>query len=182
MSDLLLRDLTARELTLELFSGFDRYQRVEQCWRKSDGRWVLLDIPFEERWGPEEFRILISCLRNTLGTGGSVFAAFGGSGLVGFGSVESGFFGESAEYLQLSSLHVSYGERGKGLGGRLFEYACKEARRMGAKKLYISSHSSKETQAFYRAMGCREALFINEALLELEPFDCQLEYDLCGKA
>ena len=47
-----------------------------------------------------------------------------------------------------------------------------------AEKLYISSHSAVETQAFYRAVGCREAQEYNAEHVEQEPFDCQLEYVL----
>jgi hypothetical protein len=44
--------------------------------------------------------------------------------------------------------------------------------------LYISSHSSEESQAVYRAVGCCEAKEINERLAEEEPYDCQLEFPL----
>lgn len=49
---------------------------------------------------------------------------------------------------------------------------------MGGEKLYISSHSAVETQAFYRGMGCRDAEEIDAAHAAREPFDCQLEYIL----
>ncbi len=49
---------------------------------------------------------------------------------------------------------------------------------MGADKLYISAHSSKESQAAYRALGCSFAEEINEKLAAAEPFDVQLEYRL----
>ncbi len=49
---------------------------------------------------------------------------------------------------------------------------------MGAKKLYISAHSSQETQAFYSSMGCIEAREYNKTLVAKEPYDCQLEYSL----
>ena len=55
---------------------------------------------------------------------------------------------------------------------------CEEALRLGAEKLYISSHSSKESQAAYRALGCTPAEEINAGLAEEEPFDVQLEYIL----
>lgn len=48
----------------------------------------------------------------------------------------------------------------------------------GAKKLYISAHSSEETQAFYKALGCVEAKEYNSKLVAEEPCDCQLEYSL----
>lgn len=41
---------------------------------------------------------------------------------------------------------------------------CEEALRLGAEKLYISSHSSKESQAAYRALGCTPAEEINARL------------------
>ena len=56
--------------------------------------------------------------------------------------------------------------------------ACEEARQLGADKLYISAHSSKESQAAYRALGCSFAEEINEELAAAEPFDVQLEYKL----
>jgi len=56
---------------------------------------------------------------------------------------------------------------------------CKEALRLGAEKLYISSHSSKESQAAYRALGCTPAEEINVSRVAEEPFDVQLEYRLC---
>ena len=53
--------------------------------------------------------------------------------------------------------------------------AAEAARKLGAQKLYISAHSAEETQAFYHALGCVEALEYNAALVEAEPCDCQME-------
>ena len=63
-------------------------------------------------------------------------------------------------------------------GKALFYQACEEARRLGADKLYISAHSSKENQAAYKALGCVHAKEINPKLAEEEPCDVQLEYVL----
>jgi hypothetical protein len=38
--------------------------------------------------------------------------------------------------------------------------------------------SSEETQAFYRAMGCKYAEEIIPELFEAKPFDVHLEFDL----
>ena len=43
---------------------------------------------------------------------------------------------------------------------------------------YISSHSALESQAFYAAMGCVDAVETNRQHVEAEPFDRQLEYVL----
>jgi len=100
---------------------------------------------------------------------------------VGFASVESEFFGSQKEYLQLSSLHISYENRGMGIGKKLFSLACKKAKEMGAQKLYISAHSSEETQAFYKAVNCVKGVEYNPKLVAEEPCDCQLEYCLTNK-
>ena len=65
--------------------------------------------------------------------------------------------------------------RGKGIGTALFLAAKEWAKTRGARKLYISAHSAIETQAFYRKMGCVEAAVYNQAHVEAEPYDCQLE-------
>lgn len=170
--------LNEAEINEALFEKFNRYQEVKQCWRKDKDQWVLKDINFTEQWGPAEYKILVNCLKNTCATGGAVFGAFCDKALVGFASVENNIFGSNKEYLQLSSLHTSYEYRGMGIGKKLFALACKEAKEMGAQKLYISSHSSLETQAFYKAMGCIEAAEYNERLVKEEPYDCQLEFIL----
>ena len=42
--------------------------------------------------------------------------------------------------------------------------------------LYMSAHSSMESQAAYRALGCVHAQEINAALAQAEPCDVQMEY------
>ncbi len=170
--------LSKNEIELSLFSCFDRYQEVTKCWRKENEEWVLRDISFTEQWGSDEYEYLVDCLKNTIETGGTVLGALKNKTLVGFASLENHFFGSTKEYLQLSSIHISYDNRGKGIGKTLFDLICKRAKKMGAKKLYISAHSSQETQAFYKAMGCVEAKEYNESLVVKEPYDCQLEYNL----
>lgn len=64
------------------------------------------------------------------------------------------------------------------IGKALFLAAKDWARGKGARKLYISSHSAVESQAFYKAMGCREAQVYNQKHAEAEPYDCQLECQL----
>ena len=171
----MLREISMEELTVELFSDFRRHQEVTQCWRKREGVWVIIDNPFTEEWSQENYRCLVEDLRNTLATGVVVYGAFLDRKLNGFTSVESAFFGASGQYLELSSIHVSEDCRGHGTGRKLMEAACGWAKAKGAKKLYISAHSSVESQAFYKAMGCREAEEYSQPHVEKEPCDCQLE-------
>lgn len=172
------RKIYESELDRELFRGFIRRQHVVKCFRKEHGKWVVKDDPFIDDWSEEDYMKLISCLKVTVKTGGFVYAAFFDNILKGFVSVESHLFGADNSYLDLSSLHVSEDMRRHGIGKELFSTAKKWAKENGAKKLYISSHSAVESQAFYKSMGCVEAKEYNMAHVEAEPFDCQLECDL----
>lgn len=169
------RKLCADEICRELFKGFIRRQQVTKCWRRDDEKWVIRDAPFIDDWTEADYQILVDCLKNTVVTGGFVYAAFFGGTLKGFVSVESALFGGAQKYMDLSSIHVSEDMRGKGIGKSLFFAAKKWAEEHGARKLYISSHSAVESQAFYKAMGCVEAQEYNREHVERGPYDCQLE-------
>ena len=171
----MIRKILTQELDIALFSGFHRHQQVNQCWRKVNDEWIVIDNPFTEDWGEKEYRFLMACLQNTIATGGVVYGAFFDGKLKGFASIENTFFGSQKQYLELSSIHVSEDCRGCGIGRKLMEAVKAWAKSQGAQKLYISAHSAVESQAFYRAMGCREAEEYNQACVEKEPFDCQLE-------
>lgn len=170
--------LNEEKINPEMFADFHRHQVVTRCHRKINGEWVIIDTPFVEDWGEKEFEYLAECLKNTVRTGGVVIGAFDGSKLAGFASAESTFFGSREQYLELSSIHVTEEERGKGIGKKLFRLICEWAREQGAERLYISAHSSVESQCFYKKMGCTEAEEYSSAHVEKEPFDCQLEYQL----
>ncbi|MCI9140391.1 GNAT family N-acetyltransferase [bacterium 1XD42-8] len=169
------RKLHEDEIRQELFQDFIRHQIVTKCWRKEGGEWIIKEVPFIEDWKEKDCEILVSCLKNTIVTRGFVYAAFYHGKLKGFVSVESSWFGGEGEYLDLSSIHVSEDMRNKGIGRALFLEAKKWAKKKGAKKLYISAHSSVESQAFYKSMGCIEAKMYNKRHVEEEPYDCQLE-------
>lgn len=169
------RNISADEINRALFSSFIRRQTVVKCVRRENGVWVVRDDPFIDNWSEEEYQFLIKCLKHTVSSGGFLQGAFADGQLKGFVSVEPALFGEKNRYLDLSSLHVSADFRGNGIGTALFDAAKEFARQNGAEKLYISSHSAIETQAFYRKMGCVDAEEPNEKHVAKEPFDRQLE-------
>ena len=169
------RALRADEIHRDLFRFFIRHQVVTRCWRREAGTWVIRDVPFIDDWSEAEYEELVSCLKNTVNTGGFVYGAFRDGRLKGFVSVEREVFGGENRYLDLSSLHVSEDMRRMGIGSVLFRAAAGWARSHGGRKLYISGHSAVESQAFYHKMGCVEAVQYNREHVEKEPFDCQLE-------
>ena len=170
-----ISELKEDDLKLELFADFNRYQQVKRCWRKEEGQWVLKDIAFTEQWGEKEYEFLVHCMRKLNAMGGKSYGAFEDGKLVGFFSIGKERFGREMQYVELISLHVSYEKRGCGIGRKLFKTARSVAADFGAKKMYISSHSCEETQAFYKAMGCVEAEEYRQEAVEKEPCDCQLE-------
>lgn len=157
---------------------FVRHQQVKECWRDVDGEWKLLPIAFEENWSVEQCRKVAADVAVHMKQDQTAIGAYDGRLLIGFITVSHNLFGSTAKYVELVCFQVSEPYRGNGIGKALFSLACEEARRLGADKLYISSHSSRESQAAYKAMGCVHAKEINRKLAEEEPCDVQLEYEL----
>lgn len=169
------RTLHADEINRELFQSFIRHQIVTKCFRRENNEWTIKDDPFIDDWTEADYQTLVACLKNTVLSGGLVYAAFLDGSLKGFVSVEPELFGGEHGYLDLSSIHVSEDMRGHGIGTQLFLSAKEWAKKNGAKKLYISAHSAVESQAFYKAMGCTDAQLYHQKHVEAEPYDCQLE-------
>lgn len=139
------RELRTDEIRRELFGKFIRHQEVTKCWRRQSDEWVIRDDPFIDDWSETDYQTLVACLKNTVLTGGFVYAAFYGGDLKGFVSVEAELFGGEQRYLDLSSIHVSEDMRGQGIGRKLFQAAKEWAFKKGARKLYISAHSAVES-------------------------------------
>lgn len=169
------RTLQENEINRDLFQYFIRRQVVTKCWRRQNGEWVIREDPFLDDWTDKDYEELIPSLKNTVLSGGLVYAAFYNGQLKGFVSVEPQLSDNEHKYLDLSNIHISEDMRHKGIGTALFLTAKEWAKDHGAKKLYISAHSAVESQAFYKKMGCVEAALYNQEHVEKEPFDCQLE-------
>lgn len=155
---------------------FIRHQRVRESWRETSSGWKLIPNEFEENWSLEECQKIAADVAKHMEFDQSAFGAFAEDTLVGFVTVSHELFGKTARYAELVCFQVSEPYRGQGIGRQLFSMAVAEMGRIGANKLYISSHSSKESQTAYRALGCTLAAEINEKLAAEEPFDVQLEY------
>lgn len=169
--------VTADNVRPDSLDGFVRHQQVCECWRCVDGQWMLLPIAFTEHWDADRLRAEAAELIALSAAGKPAFVAKQGDDVVGFASL-GGRLGIRGQYMELLSLHVSKPWRGQGVGRALFAAVCTAAREAGAEKLYISAHSSKESQAVYRALGCALAQEPDAAHVTAEPCDVQMEYDL----
>lgn len=172
-----IKRLTSDNFRADSLDGFIRHQEVTECWRCVDGGWQLLPIAFTEDWDLPRLREEADDLLRTIDEGKSAIGAFDGNQVVGFAWLGERL-GSRGQYIELVSYHVSAPYRGKGIGRRLFAEICDAARAAGADKLYISAHSSRESQAAYRALGCVHAQEIDSVRAANEPCDVQMEYDL----
>ena len=172
------KKLDNNNFTSNSLDDFVRHQTVTECWRKIDKDWKLVPNVDEENWSLAQCRKIAEDVVHHINLDQTGFGAFDGERIIGFATVSHRMFGVTARYVQLVCFQISEDYRRQGIGRRLFSMASEEARRLGADKLYISAHSSKESQAAYRGLGCTPAEEINKELAAAEPFDVQLEYRL----
>lgn len=170
--------LTKQNFDEYSLDSFVRHQDVTQCWRNVDGEWKLLPIEFTEEWDLEKRRSIAKNISESLDENIIGYGAYEDGTVVGYITIGTDFFGSREQYVQLVEFQVSENFRGRKIGKRLFELGCDAARTLKAEKLYISAHSSKESQAAYKALGCVHAKEINSKLAEEEPCDVQMEYKL----
>ncbi|KAB3531039.1 GNAT family N-acetyltransferase [Alkaliphilus pronyensis] len=172
------KSLLLEDITPSLLDDFDRYEEVYRAWRKEKGEYYLKDVYYTESWDSEELKTVQNSLKETIIKGGTVLGVYDKTKLVGFASLESQFFGSKNQYIQLSNLHITRDYRSLGIGKTLFNLCVEKASEYGAKKIYISASSCENTQIFYKRMGCVFTKEINKKLHELEPYDCQLEFEI----
>ena len=136
-----------------------------------------MPIAFTEEWDLPRLREEANDLLRTIEAGIPVIGAFACEQLVGYAQLGERL-GSREQYIDLFGYQVSAPYRGQGIGKRLFAAVCDAARSLGAEKLYISAHPSRESQAAYCALGCVHATEIDPVRAALEPCDVQMEYEL----
>jgi len=157
----------------------DRSEIIEATFSLVDRHLVLKPEHFEAKgWPPGEAEKYTPILEDCYDHGGWFYGMIAGQNLVGVAVLDGRFIGRHKDQLQLKFLHISRNFRGKGFGKQLFKLAIAEARRRGAKSLYISATPTENTINFYMNLGCKVTLEPDKELLELEPEDIHLEYDL----
>jgi N-acetylglutamate synthase-like GNAT family acetyltransferase len=166
------------DLPLNILKNFNRYQETKKVVYKSGNQFTMKDDQFIDEWNETKKMEVVQSLIQCIDAGGIVVGAYYDNKLIGFASVEAERFGRDEEYMELSYIHVSNEYRSSGIGKVMFERCCLEAKKIGAKKLYIGAHPAEETQQFYMNIGCTYAQEINKKIYEKEPLDIQLEYHL----
>jgi N-acetylglutamate synthase-like GNAT family acetyltransferase len=178
MENIVFKELKITDINNNILDYYNRYQEVKKCYRKKDGKWIITEIEYIANWDKNEIENVIKEFTNTLKYNGRIFGAYEDNKLIGFATLINKKFGSNNQYIQLGHMHVSFGYRNKGIGKKLFELCIKNAKEIGAAKIYISANTSEETQKFYLSIGCIDAEEINKELAENEPYDRQMEYKI----
>lgn len=110
--------------------------------------------------------------------GAIVLGAFDDERIAAFGVLENQLRGPHRDQLQMVYLYCDRAYRGRGLGVQLLNRLADHARALGARALYTSATPTQYTVAFYLNRGCRLADPPDTALLDHEPDDIHLVYDL----
>ena len=128
---------------------------------------ILKDTMAEKIWESESFKIKGKSKSKWL----SYNMAMENDRVVGFIGLKKALV---EPYMILDLMQVSAACRGQGIGRKLFDIGKEEARKAGAKGLYISACSSEETIAFYKAMGAELTDCPIKEIAEAEPCDLQM--------
>lgn len=163
----------------ERIAEIDATNFIKNVWCKSGetGTYELREINWTDYELPNGFDWHLRRFRKTLQNGGTAFGCFDGKRLVGYATVEGSIFGQQ-KYVLLDQLFVSNSYRGNSIGRKLFALCAEQARSIGANKLYLCAGSAEHTIAFYCKLGCIPAIEPNQALIEEDPNDIQLEFTL----
>jgi len=130
----------------------DRYEIVEEVYYLRDGK-LALEKEYREIIDISDISEVIEDYIEDYDDDGTFIGAFDGEKLVALSGITGNLIGENKDMIQLSALWVSNKYRKKGIGRQLISMLKKKAKQSGAKKLYVSSESSKNTVDFYRGTG-----------------------------
>ncbi len=152
---------------------------IHRAWRPVNGARNLVEINYEDPDFPGGLDDHKEALYKTYEGNGIILGAFDRhQRMAGFVSINRKPFGEKYRYVLLDQLFVTRELRGKGVGRELFFRAACLVKSWNADKFYICAGSAEDTIAFYRNLGCADAVEINQEIYEEDPRDLQLEYDL----
>ncbi|MGQ8874452.1 GNAT family N-acetyltransferase [Paenibacillus sp. TSA_86.1] len=125
-------------------------------------------------WDQEQLQEIQDRYIYELQQGGMAYGAFEGVRLVGFGVLAHQFRGKEHNQLQLDLMYVSRAYRRQGIGQRILTFLSNEARKRGAKSLYISSTETRSAVSFYQSQGSHMTSDVDEELHTKEPKDIHM--------
>ena len=160
--------LSTENFKPDSLDNYQRKQDVKKVYRKHNGEYILVDCVYIEDWDMEKRRFVAKDISSD---DSIAYLAIENDEVVGFIGLKKDLV---ESYMILDMMHVPAACRGQGIGRRLFDVGKEEARKAGAKALYISACSSEETIAFYKAMGAELTDRPITEFAEAEPYDLQM--------
>ena len=160
--------LSERNFNEHSLDSYSRHQDVKRVYRRKGSEYVLVDLQYVEDWNLEKKR---EVAKELISDEYISYIAIDDDNVVGFIGLNKQL---NNEYMILDVIQVSSECRGMGIGRQLFDIGKEEARKAGAKALYISACSSEETIAFYKAMGAELSQDPIKEIADDEPYDLQL--------
>lgn len=169
------REMCAEEA--ELINQIDATHFIKNVWRMNNDsdNYELTEINWTDYELPNGLDWHLTHFRETVLSGGKAFGCFTEHKLVGFATLNAEIFGIHEKYVLLDQLFISEQYRGQGIGKALVLMCKRQAFLFGAEKIYICAGSAENTIAFYKKIGCKHAVEINEKLFEEDPRDIQFE-------
>ena len=176
MNKLTFKKIVYKNINDNFLNGYNRFQEITNIVYLDQMELKEKENKFYETWNQEKLIEISRYLKSSVKSGSILYATYDYKKIVGFAMIDRKLLFD--ESINLKYIHVSKEYRGYNIGKYLFNIMALEAKKIGATKLYISSHSAVETQRFYQRVGCVLANKINRELQELEPYDIPLEYQL----
>jgi GNAT superfamily N-acetyltransferase len=154
----------------------DRSETVNQIYYAIDGSLVLRDKHYDvPKWSDGALRGYMKALTELFDRGGVIFGVFDDEKMVGIMALGSKMIGKNRDRIVLDFMHISKDYRKRGLGKRLVDMARSEAKKMNARKLYISACPTKNMVDFYMKNGAIVTEDIDKEMFEKEPDDIHME-------
>ena len=178
MNEYIFKEIYVEDLKQDLLNTFNRFQPVKRSWTNIDGEWKLIENPFDYDWDIERKHRTVRELLEIKHSGGIIYGVFDKDAIIAFSSVGPNFIEDyMAGYISIGFIHVSCEYRNKGIGKKLFAMMTEKARDFGAKKIYICIMPAEESYAFYKSVGCVDAVVIHEPSAEYD-YSRQMEFVL----
>ncbi|MFD1176624.1 GNAT family N-acetyltransferase [Paenibacillus puldeungensis] len=167
------RELSSNDV--ENLKDIDRSEQIDLIYEMQHGEIVEVAVGHEcPSWNQEQLTELKARFQFELNNGGKAYGAFDKELLVGFAVLAHQFRGENQDQLQVDLMYVSRNYRRQGIATRLMDELSREAKKRGAKSLYISSTETESAVNFYRSTGSVLTGEVDQELFEREPKDIHM--------
>lgn len=153
----------------------DRSEHIDLIYEMQNGKLVEAFTNHEcPNWNEDLTREIQERYLFELQNEGLAIGAFDGDILVGFGVLAHKFRGRNREQLQVDLMYVSRNYRRQGIGTQIMNELSIEARKRGARYLYISSTETRSAVSFYKRNGSQLTEELDKELFNKEPKDIHL--------